>query len=84
VEVRILIGQTFPFDLGPDHERVHRPPDPLLLLFPLRVPAPPVVTQVVVLDSVADERVDAATLATHQAGVVVGVVPPGEYMTRKT
>jgi len=31
VQVRIFVGQLFPLHLGPHHERVHRPPDPLLL-----------------------------------------------------
>ena len=35
VQVRVLIGHPFPLHLGPHHEGVHRPPDPLLLPRPL-------------------------------------------------
>ena len=31
VEVGVLVRESLPLDLGPDHEGVHRPPDPLLL-----------------------------------------------------
>ena len=38
MEIRILVRQPLPLHLGPDHEGVHGPPDPLLLPGPL-VPA---------------------------------------------
>ena len=77
MEVWVLIRQPLPLDLGPDHEGVHRASNPLLFLLPLCVTTAPVVAEVVVLDPIPDKRVNAATLTTHQAGVVVGVVPPG-------
>ena len=43
VEVGILVREPLPLDLGPDHEGVHRPPDPLLLpgaLVPAEHPHP--------------------------------------------
>ena len=31
MEVGVLVRESLPLNLGPDHEGVHRPPDPLLL-----------------------------------------------------
>ena len=78
MQIRIFIRQSFPLDLRPHHERIHRTPDSLLLLFPLRMSpssATSIVAQMVMLKSVvtSHEGVDTA-LYPHQAGVVVGVV----------